>query len=201
MSYLLQKENLIKNNNFKIIEPKYTGNEEDFIKYFENLHYYNNYEYKKIEPEFKFNGNINNIFRNNKTNYQEIINNIGNINSPYVGSDNLSKRSFVKLLKNKKFLTKNLNLFNQIINNNSYKLPKEWSDILYVPRYKKNETHNPKNFRIVGLLNTTTKIFNRIVKYRILDYLHKLFLIEFLKYHLAEQYNVLHIFDAYLLDI
>ena len=37
--------------------------------------------------------------------------------------------------------------------------------------------------------------------YYIHDYSHKLFLIVSLLYHLAGQYNVLHIFDAYLLDI
>ena len=172
MSFVQETEFIIKNNGFKIRDPKYTGNEEKLVQHFENLQYRDEWTFKNIEPCIKFSGMINTLFNDNKTNYQEIINNIGNINSPYVGSDGFRKSKFRKLLDNKKFLFKILNLYNQIITNKNYKLAPTWSDLLNVPRYKKNETNIPKNFRILSLINTTTKIFNKIVKSRILDYLH-----------------------------
>lgn len=171
MSLVQEREFIIKNNNFKIREPKYTGNKDKFLIHFEKLQGRKD-EILNTNYNIKFTKKIQYKFNNNKTNYQEILNNIGNINSPYVGTDGLRKSKFRKLLDNKKFLFKILNLYNQIIDNNNYKLQDEWGHIINVPKYKKNETNIPKNFRILSLINTTTKVFNKIVKTRIFDYLN-----------------------------
>lgn len=172
MPEIQDNEFIIKNNNFRIREPVYSGNEEELIKHFENLQYKNDYT---IVDKYPINcyENIKFECNKNKINLDEIIDNIGNINSPYVGTDGLNKKKFLKLLKsNNKFLFKITNIYNQIIENKDYELPKDWGYLLDVLRYKKNEASKPKNFRIISLINTTTKVFNRIVKYRIFNYLH-----------------------------
>ena len=169
---LLNNEYIIKNNNFRIREPVYSGNEQDLIKHFESIQYKENYKVIDKYP-INFCKEIIVSCDDSKIYLSEIRDNIGNINSPYVGKDGLSKRKFLRLLENnKKFLYKITYIYNQIIEKEDYELPQNWGYLLDILKYKKNNNLNPKNFRIISLINTTTKVFNRLVKYRILNYLH-----------------------------
>jgi len=62
-------------------------------------------------------------------------------------------------------------LFQQIVKLGD--IPKTWKESIIIPLFKKGSKTNPENYRGITLLNTTLKLFTRVILSKLLKYIQR----------------------------